>query len=146
MNMQPAKSQQGMMLVEVLVAIVLFSIGIVGMINMQSATIKDVSQAGYRAEASYLASQIIAMMWADRGNLGSYALNANGQPCTSGANASANQALASWLQNDLPRLPNSSGLKQQIVIGANNLVTVTVCWKAPSDASPHQFFVTTQIN
>ncbi len=146
MKSQFAKTQHGMIMVEVLVAILIFSIGIVGMINMQAATVKDVSQAGYRAEASYLASQMIGTMWADRGNLGAYALNAASSACATGTNSSTNPAVASWLQNDVARLPNATTLRHQIAVGTNNVVTVKVCWQAPTDTGPHNFTATAQIN
>ena len=54
-----AKSQQGVMLLEALVAILIFTIGIIAVMGMQVASITQVTQAKYRTDARYLANQII---------------------------------------------------------------------------------------
>lgn len=138
--------QRGAMLLEALVGMLIFSIGILGMVGMQSASIQNSAAATYRSEASYLANQIISTMWADKDNLASYALNAGNARCAAGASAGGNANEIAWLQNDVARLPNSASLQQQIQIGAGNLVTVTLCWQGPKDPSPHNFVATAQIN
>ena len=60
MNAQTQKSQQGVMLLEALVAILIFSIGIVAVMGMQAASIAQVTQAKFRTDASYLASMTMA--------------------------------------------------------------------------------------
>jgi type IV pilus assembly protein PilV len=65
-------SQSGVMLIEALVGILIFSIGILALIGMQGAAIKNTTDARYRSEASALASQIIGQMWVDIANLPSY--------------------------------------------------------------------------
>lgn len=153
MKTSPLNRQRGAMLLEALVGLLIFSIGILGMVGMQAASIQNTAAASYRTEASYLTNQIISTMWADKDNLAAYSLNAGGARCATGASNTANPNLAAWLQNDVSRLPGNAsaasgvqGLQQQIVIGANNLVTVTLCWQGPKDANPHNFVATAQIN
>lgn len=52
--------QRGVMLLEVLVSIVIFSIGILAMISMQAASIATQADAQYRVEAGRLVDQLIA--------------------------------------------------------------------------------------
>jgi type IV pilus assembly protein PilV len=66
------KSQGGVMLIEALVGILIFSIGILALIGMQGAAIKNTTDARYRSEATFLASQIIGNMWVDIANLSKY--------------------------------------------------------------------------
>lgn len=141
------------MLLEALVGMLLFSIGILGMVGMQAASIQNTAAATYRTEASYLTNQIISTMWTDKNNLASYALNSGNANCATGASNGGNTNVINWLQNDVARLPGNiaaasgvQGLQQKIVIGAGNVVSVTVCWKSPKDASPHNFVATAQIN
>jgi type IV pilus assembly protein PilV len=145
--------QQGVMLLEALVGVLIFSIGILGMVSMQATAIQNSSSATYRTEASYLANQIIGTMWADKANLADYALNAGAARCAVGATNTNNANVFSWLQNDVARLPGNTlaasgvqGLQQRIEIGAGNLVTVTLCWQSPKDNAPHNFVATAQIN
>lgn len=145
--------QQGVMLLEALVGVLIFSIGILGMVSMQATAIQNSAAATYRTEASYLANQIIGTMWADRTNLASYSLNNGGTRCATGASDTTNANVFNWLQNDVVRLPGNTrtvsglnGFQQKIEIGAGNLVTVTLCWQGPKDTGPHNFVATAQIN
>ena len=138
--------QQGSVLLEGLIAILIFSMGILALVGLQAAAIKNSSDAKYRADASYLANQIIGQMWADRQNLGSYAhYPGAGAVCQPTGAASANANVASWLTDVGSALPGATASSQQIAVGANNLVTVTVCWKTPQDNTQHNFTTTAQI-
>jgi type IV pilus assembly protein PilV len=66
------KSQGGVMLIEALIGILIFSIGILALIGMQGAAIKNTTDARYRSEATFLATQIIGNMWVDMANLPKY--------------------------------------------------------------------------
>ena len=137
------------MLLEGLIAILIFSVGILAIVGMQAAAIKNSADAKYRSDASYLANQIIGEMWADRANLASYAHKISGTLCNYTGNASSNTNVTGtngWLATVASTLPNAGTSNQQIVIGANNLVTVTVCWKLPQENVWHNFVATAQIN
>lgn len=145
-------AQGGALLIEALVAILLFSIAILGIAGLQARGVEVVRDAEYRAQASLYANQIVGLMWADRFNVPTYALNAGGGAlaCAAGGNASANPAVAAWLNSVAGAgvagaLPGAAGLMQQIDVAPNNVVTVTVCWQAPQDAAPRSFSMTAQI-
>ena len=137
------------MLLEGLIAILIFSMGILAIVGMQATAIKNSADAKYRSDASYLANQIIGQMWADRSNLASYAnYPGAGTICnpTGSASVYANMTgMTGWLTTVSNTLPNAAANKQQVVIGANNLVTVTVCWQAPQENVWHNFVATAQI-
>src|ERR1700752_1317847 len=63
--MRTLKQEAGVMLIEALIGILIFSIGILALLGMQGAAIKSTTDAKYRSEASYLASQILGQMWVD---------------------------------------------------------------------------------
>lgn len=145
--------QSGVMLLEALIALLIFSIGILAMIGMQAISIKNSASATYRSEASYLANQIISQMWSDQANLATYALTPATAVCAAGNSVTANANVNSWLTNDVRRLPLGSApallpsLQHSIVITpVTNVVTVTLCWQGPSETSPHNFVATAQIN
>jgi len=152
--MKPAarpRSQRGVMLIEALVAIAIFSFAILGIVGLQATAIRAVRDADYRAKASLFASQLVGRMWVDRYNIPTYALNADVTTlCPAGGNASANAAVNEWLDSltatDNPgSLPGAAQLRQKVQVSANNTVTLTLCWQAPQDAAPHNFTLTTQI-
>jgi len=53
------------MLLEVLIAVMVFSIGILGIVGLQAASIRHVNDAQYRGEAIFLANALVSQMWAD---------------------------------------------------------------------------------
>lgn len=54
--------QQGAILIEALIAIVIFSFGILAISGLQGAMMKNTADATYRAEASYLVQQLVGNM------------------------------------------------------------------------------------
>jgi type IV pilus assembly protein PilV len=147
-------TQRGSVLLEALIAILLFSMGMLALAGVQAAALKNAAEAKYRAEASFLASQIIAQMWGENpANLASYQHNpTTTAPCTFSGAASANANVVAWLGTDSTpgtvagNLPGAPGTRQQISVGANNVVTVTVCWQPPTDPLPRSFVGVAQIS
>jgi len=65
-----AKSaQQGVVLVEAMVAILIFSMGVLAVVGLQAAMVKNTADSKYRADASYIAQQQIGLLWSDPDNL-----------------------------------------------------------------------------
>jgi type IV pilus assembly protein PilV len=116
------KLQEGVVLLEALIAIVLFSIGILAIVGLQAAMIKNTSDNKYRSDASFIAQERIGQMWADPGNLANYY-----ETATSVA--------------DL--LPNGTRTVVAEPTG-RGLVTVTVTWQAPG-GDAHQYATSTYI-
>jgi type IV pilus assembly protein PilV len=65
-------AQHGVILIEVLVAILIFSVGVLAIVGLQATMIKNTADAQYRSEASYIAQARIGQMWSDPGNLATY--------------------------------------------------------------------------
>src|SRR4051812_36767911 len=97
--MKPRAHQSGVMLLEVLVGILIFSVGIVAMLGMQATAMRATVDAKYRTEASFLANEIIGEMWVDRTNLANYQTPSScpgGKPCA-------------WMTRVQTLLPNATG-------------------------------------
>lgn len=58
-------NQCGIMLLEGMIAILIFSLGILALVGMQAFTLNHTSQTKYRLDASFVANKLIARMWAD---------------------------------------------------------------------------------
>jgi len=126
------KSQAGVMLIEALVAILLFSIGVVAVMGMQAVSIEQVSQAKYRTDASYLANQIIGQMWLDQANLSTYT--------TAGS-----AGRSSWDAVVAATLPSGTATITQDAT-TKSLMTVTVNWKMPNETTTRKFVSVANIN
>lgn len=111
-------AQQGVVLLESLIAILIFSLGLLALTGLQAAMIKNTDDAKYRAEASFIAQQKLSEIW----------LNEDGN---------ANIADYIETETEIDQLPNGT---ISVAVAANNscLVTVTVNWQLPG-AAPHTY-------
>lgn len=143
-----APCQRGVAMLEVLISILVFSFGILGLLGLEANAVQVVMAAKSRADASNLVGQIVGQMWADRANLAGYAHNAtNGAvACAPTGAASTNANVVSWLGQVAATMPGATAATQQISIGTGNVVSVTVCWKLPQENVTHNFSETAQIN
>ena len=65
-------AQRGGSLIEALITVLIFSVGILGIVGLEAAKIKDTSDAKYRLDSSFIAQQRVGEMWADPNNLAAY--------------------------------------------------------------------------
>lgn len=150
------KKESGVALLEALIAVLIFSLGILALMGLQAISIKQTADAKYRADAAFLANQIIGEMWADDpANLDDYAHRPTGTPCTPEGAASTYLKVTGWLGDTTTAgsvagsLPGATEDKQQIVVttsGTTKLVTVTICWQGPQQTVPNQHTVVAQIS
>jgi type IV pilus assembly protein PilV len=128
--MNPNAGQRGATLLEALIGILIFSVGILALVGMQALAIRHMADARYRSEASFFANEIIGRMWVNKGNLASYAFPGTGSPPA---------AIDNWvtaIQSTLPGV--SAGANLPIVDVAGSRVTVTVRWQLPGASDGHQ--------
>ena len=72
-NLSSAKSrQQGVVIIEALIAILIFSMGILALVGLQAAMLQNTTASKFRSDASYIAQQRIGRMWADPANAATY--------------------------------------------------------------------------
>jgi type IV pilus assembly protein PilV len=117
-----AKSaSRGAALIEALVGILIFSVGILGLVGLQATMTRAQGAAKYRADAAYLSSEIIGAMWADKPNLASYA-----SPCTGYQRCVdlVNKVSTALPQGNLVLVPSPSGA-----------VSLTVTWSSANEGT-----------
>lgn len=130
--------QRGSSLLEGLIAIILFSIGLLSLLMLLSATLIESSNARYRIEASLLINDLVSHMW-----IGDHSLN--GLKTRYADTTSTDYQ--SWFTSVSNRLPGVSAKANtpQITIDNARNVTVTLRWQAPGDSTSHQMIVQTLI-
>jgi type IV pilus assembly protein PilV len=57
------KQQSGVMLLEALIAILIFSLGVLGIVGLQATAVSVTSDAKYRTDAGLLVNELIGEMW-----------------------------------------------------------------------------------
>ena len=138
-------SQSGVMLLEALIGILIFSLGILALVGMQATALRATTDARDRTEASNLATELVGELWLDRANLINYAYNGGGTPPA---------ALVNWVNDVEASLPGAANNHPTVTIGASATlpasvgteVEVVVFWQNPSDPNLHQFAMTAYIN
>ena len=127
-------SQGGAVILEALISILIFSIGILAIIGLQAAAIRDSSAAKYRTDASLLVNRIIGQMWvSDKTSLAVEFSSPNGV------------AFSTWASAVADALPGITGGNAPTIAVDGNSVTVTVKWQAPDDTSSHEYTATAVI-
>lgn len=118
---------EGMTLVEVLVTLVIISVGLLGVAALQLTTVRNNSDAYVRAQAAVLASDMLDRMRANRneGTLGperyEIDMDDDNEPETT-----AGDDIASWRLVLAEQLPQGKG---EIAYDSNTaLVTITIQW------------------
>lgn len=155
------RRQRGMFLIEALIAILIFSLGILGMIAMGGAAVSATSDAQYRTEAASHADAIVGEIQVRANRTGDDAdlaasLDAFRHHETTVADCNFTGvdaldtrvlALVNRAGSDLPDAPST---RQQIRVenGPNqyNRITVTLCWKSGSDGAARQHTMVTYVN
>jgi len=161
-----------MFLIEALVAILIVSIGILGMVGLSAAATSAQSDAEYRSLAASLAGKISQEAWlsvdritgADtatraqslRDTLATFRHNVDGANCNFSGGASANPVVSAWATQATDtgsswHLPGATASMQQVLVDVDsatgfNRVTVTVCWLAPSNPAKRQHVLVSYVN
>ncbi len=112
-------TSKGFSLIEVLVAMTIFSVGLLGLLGMYAHSVTGYSDAKYRTDAALLADSLINDIWVNRANMTTYAY----------AGGTASTAVQLWLNDVKASLPNGNAT---ITVGGNPVqVNVTVSWQPP---------------
>jgi type IV pilus assembly protein PilV len=155
------QTQGGMFLLEALIAILVFSFGILGLIAMGSTAIASQADAQYRSDAATFANEIASKIALNvdlsapplsiQNSLQAFAhqpVVADGFCGFAGA-ASTSPIVLGWVDEvrgaaaGVAGLPGATSLSQSIVVDTSqanySVVTVTVCWIPPSSGGqPHR--------
>jgi type IV pilus assembly protein PilV len=65
----PASTQRGILLLESLIAILIISFGVLGLVGLWANSVKNAAEAKYRSDASFLANEVIGQLWLDRATI-----------------------------------------------------------------------------
>ena len=128
-----AHQQSGVILLEALLAILIFSLGILALVGLQAAAVKQSADAKYRTEAALLANEVIGQMWVSDRTTAVLQANFNG------INGTGGTAYSNWFARVsggiLPGVVANSPTAPTIAIDGQGLATVTLYWVAPNETN-----------
>ena len=136
------KNQGGVVILEVLVSIVIFAVGVLGIVGLQAVTAKAGINARFRTEAAALSDELVAraQTWTD---LTTITANFTGATAAGGT-ATGGTEYQSWSNDRLARdttgLPGAQATVTfpaplAVTPGAGVLMTVEISWQAPGGDS-----------
>jgi type IV pilus assembly protein PilV len=126
---------RGVVLIEILVAVVLFSIGVLGLVGLQIASMKNVGESQYRVEAAMLANSLTAQM--------------RTSPAASRATDFASPSgtrYATWKTSVTSTLPGADATPPSVDTSNYPTVMVTITWRAINDTGTRQYVSTTTLD
>jgi type IV pilus assembly protein PilV len=140
------RAQAGSFLLEALIAILVFSLGILGIVGLQARAIEHTNDAQYRSEAVFLASSLISDMWTDS------RLVAAGTKYTT-AGQPGYDAFKTRVDAQLPGASTLGGWpKVQVTDGlaagftaTSFLVRIEIHWLAKGGGTEHKYITTAVI-
>lgn len=164
---QPRSSQQGMFLIEAMVALLIFALGILGLVAMGATAVSTQSDAQYRTEASAftdaIASEIALNVNRTSDLLMKTSLNAYqhqpngvsadcvfaGNPMGAGTVLTLVDRAANFPAGQVG-LPGATQANQQILVDTTangfNRVEITLCWRTANDSKLRRHTLVTYIN
>jgi type IV pilus assembly protein PilV len=117
-----SEDQRGVVLIEVLVAALVFAIGILAVIGLQAAAIANVADAKFRVDASNAANELLGKLWANQSTAAAGSGSVSNLP-----NGTYNIA---WTAITDPFDPTAN---------VGHTATVTVTWQPPNATAQHSF-------
>jgi type IV pilus assembly protein PilV len=103
--------QRGFLLLEVLIAILILSFGLLGLVGLQANVVGNSITAEDRTQASLLANELVSTMWAQ------------------GTTSPQNGVIAAWQTKVSTSLAEGVGNVSPPDATRNNLVTITIQWR-----------------
>ena len=124
-------SARGIALLEVLVGLLIFTIGVLGLVGLQATMTRAQTQSQMRADAGHLANEAIGRMWSDVTNVALY----------DAVNCAAQARCLEWQKKVAQVLPGGRG---SISVDSSGQVSVSVTWTLPGGEA-HRYVSQTAI-
>ena len=111
-----ARPNAGFVMLEALVASLIFAVGVLGVVGLQASMTQAQTSSQFRGEATYLASELIGLLWADVPGLANY----NTAQCAAYARCN------DWATKVARTLPGATSAVA--VDTGTGVVTISISW------------------
>ncbi len=141
------RHRHGSTLIEALAALLVFSVGILGLAALNVSLVDQTTNAQLRAHATYLAEELLGLATADLANIGCYTMTPTGPAAC--ASPVAQTAVANWRARVLAALPGAMETPPTVTYADSGIdkgnLTVTLLWKRPHESTQHNYVLTTNL-
>ncbi|WP_097198149.1 type IV pilus modification protein PilV [Variovorax sp. YR752] len=144
----PSSAMGGFTLIEVMAALLIFAIGLLGITGLYASAARTATGAEFRTTAAMLASDLISRMWMSDRTAATLQANYG--------STAAGTGYTSWKATvDKSNLPGIGSLPPTVTFStvagggssavSSSLATITIYWKGPGDSSAHQYVAMAQM-
>ena len=149
------KQQSGVMLLEALIAILIFSLGVLGIIGLQASAVNAARDAKYRMDAGLLANELVGQMMS--GNRDGATLRTtfqgDGEQVGPTNVVTDGTIYSAWLQRVAGALPGALENPPIVAITpgivgppqTGSVASITMRWMVPNTNVAHSYLVVVQI-
>lgn len=136
LDVQAGAQERGFVLLEALVAILIFSFGVLGLVGLQASMMREQTASKFRSDAAYLASELTGLIWSDVANIASY----------NGSNCASYTLCKDWASKVAASLPhNASTVTSAVTTNAGTGdVTIEIKWAMPGNEE-HKYTMNTTV-
>jgi len=129
------RKQTGAYLLEALIGILIFALGVLGIVGLQAASLRTTTDSAMRAEAVFAANQLLSQMWADDENslVANYSSAFNGQPYKDFAAQLKSAQGGTWVADPAVVFDTIAPPSQQ-----SHYVVINIQWKS-TDGDVHNY-------
>jgi type IV pilus assembly protein PilV len=130
------RCESGAFLLEALVAILVVSFGILGVVALQAQAMKVTNDSQYRAEAVYLATELMSQMWADdyKSLKANYDSTGGGAKYVAFKDKVKAQLAGAWVSDPDVVFDDANAPSLQ-----SSYITITIPFRMPGDSATHQY-------
>ena len=132
--MKSFRHQEGIALLEALIATVLLAIGLLGAIGLQARAYSALNESSMRAEATMASEKLIGIMTNNVGNEGEFVLAAGGTPKAS---------LKVWYDETVKQIPGAVIVINVTDVAQGKQVDATITWTRKAGDKPNVHAVST---
>ena len=132
------RAARGVVLIEVLVSLLIFAFGVLGLVGLQATMTQAQTAARARADAASLASELIGLMWSDLPNVRNYATDTgcvDGTPCGDWKNKVAVELPG----GSSPTVTVTTAVAATATTSAVSDVTISLSWTLPGGGGSHSY-------
>jgi type IV pilus assembly protein PilV len=124
-RLAPARDQRGSFVIEALVSLLIFTVGIMALVGLATQSLNQIGQTKARNDASFLAGELIGQMWVS-------------------SSAPSSFSTTAWQAKVAAALPNGTAT---VTPDATNptQIAITITWSDPKNNSVTHSYQTTAI-
>jgi len=138
---KPFATQSGSFILEALVSVLIFAVGIIALMGMSAQAVNQVGQTKYRNDASYLAGELTGSMWVSALTLDDFSIVAD-EPYTTCPDGNAEADAAGWLARVKSVLPQGCATVE--ISGTH--VDIDISWADnKNEGVRHHYLTSTEI-